>query len=102
MSRLAALVACCALLAAPCAAAANRITDRAGGAGSQKRGSVVPPKSWDSREIRLVVQRGFMARSVAVFRPNDVLTRGELAQLVAALSEETPVPPAEPAQPATG
>jgi len=101
MSRLAALVACCALLAAPCAAAANRITDRAGGAGSQKRGSVVPPKSWDSREIRLVVQRGLMARSVAVFRPNDVLTRGELAQLVAALSEQAPVPPAEPAKPVT-
>jgi cell wall-associated NlpC family hydrolase len=93
MSRLAALVACCALLAAPCAVAANLVGD---GGGGQKKGSVVPPKSWDTAEIRLVVQRGLMARSVAAFRPNDPLTRGDLAQLVAALTQQAPVPPQDP------
>jgi cell wall-associated NlpC family hydrolase len=98
MSRLAALVACCALLAAPCAFAANRVSN---GAAGQKKGSVVPPKSWDSREIRVVVQRGLMARTVKTFRPNDVLTHGELSQLVAGLTNQAPVPPPDPVKPVT-
>ena len=101
MSRLAALVACCALLAAPCALAANLGSDGTGGVGGQKKGSVVPPKSWDTREIRLVVQRGLMARTVGAFRPNDTLTRGELAQLVADLTKQAPRRPPDPAKPVT-
>jgi cell wall-associated NlpC family hydrolase len=101
MSRLAALVSCCALLAAPSALASNLVSDAAAGAGGQKKGSVVPPKSWDTREIRLVVQRGLMARSVGTFRPNDTLTRGELSQLVADLTQQAPVPPSDPAKPVT-
>ena len=58
MCRLAALVACCALLAAPCALAENLGSDGTGGVGGQKKGSVVPPKSWDTREIRLVLRDG--------------------------------------------
>ena len=101
MSRLAALVACCALLAAPCALAANLGSDGTGGVGGQKKGSVVPPKSWDTREIRLVVQRGLMARTVGTFRANDTLTRGELSQLIADLTEQAPVPPSDSSKPVT-
>jgi len=92
MSRLAAIAACCALLVAPSAVAANLVSDNGG---TQKRGSVVPPKSWDGPEIRLVVARGLMARSVAAFRPNETLTRGELATLVSDLTGEPPVPPVD-------
>jgi cell wall-associated NlpC family hydrolase len=93
MSRLAALAACCALLAAPSAVAAHLVAD---GGGAQKHASVVPPKSWAGPDIRYVVAHGLMARSVAVFRPNDTLTRGELSLVVAALTKEPPVPPADP------
>jgi len=101
MSRLAALVACCALSAAPCALGATLGSDGTGGVGGQKKGSVVPPKSWDTREIRLVVQRGLMARTVGAFRPNDTLTRGELSLLVADLTKQEPVPPSDPSKPVT-
>jgi cell wall-associated NlpC family hydrolase len=98
MSRLAAVAACCALLAAPCAAAANQIVDSGG---AQKKGSVVPPKSWDTAQIRFVVTRGLMAKSVSAFRPNDPLTRGELAALVAALTQQVKVDPPDPSAPVT-
>jgi len=98
MSRLAAIAACSALLAAPCAVAANQV---ATGGAIQKRGSVVPPKAWDRAEIRLVVGHGLMARSVSAFRPNDVLTRGELATLVADLTEQPMVDPRDPSAPVT-
>jgi len=93
MSRLAAIAACCALLVAPSAVAANLVSDNGG---ADKRGSVVPPKSWAGAQIRLVVARGLMARSVSSFRPNDILTRGELATLVSGLTGEPTVPPADP------
>src|SRR5436190_10482216 len=83
------LAACCLLLATPAALA------------SHSQGSVVPSKSWDKAEIRLVVKHGLMARSVAAFRANDVLTQGELATLVAALTEQPPEMPADPAAPVT-
>jgi cell wall-associated NlpC family hydrolase len=98
MSRLAVVVACCALLAAPCAAAANQIVDSGG---AQEKGSVVPPRSWDAPQIRFVVTKGLMAKSVSAFRPNDPLTRGELATLVADLTQQTRVDPADPAAPVT-
>jgi cell wall-associated NlpC family hydrolase len=52
--------------------------------------------SWAQPQIRVVVAHGLMAKSVKTFRPNDPLTRGDLAALTAALSEQTPVTPADP------
>jgi NlpC/P60 family len=80
------LAVCCLSLLAPAAFAAR---------------SVVPPKSWDTAEIQLVVNHGLMARSVASFRPNDVLTQGELATLVAGLTQQPATVPADPAAPVT-
>ena len=89
MRRLVLIAACCLLLAAPVALASH----------SQR--SVVPPKSWDKAEIRLVVNHGLMAHSVAAFRANDVLTQGELATLVAGLTEQPADVPADPMAPVT-
>jgi cell wall-associated NlpC family hydrolase len=89
MRRLVVLAACCLLLATPAALA------------TRSQGSVVPPKSWDKAEIRLVVSHGLMARSVATFRANDVLTQGELATLVGDLTERPADVPADPAAPVT-
>lgn len=47
-------------------------------------GSAATP-SWAQAEIRTVVQRGLLAADVASFRPNDVLTEGDLAGLTAGL-----------------
>jgi cell wall-associated NlpC family hydrolase len=80
------LAVCCLSLLAPAAFAAR---------------SVVPPKSWDKAEIQLVVKHGLMARSVGSFRANDVLTQGELATLVADLTQQPADVPADPAAPVT-
>jgi cell wall-associated NlpC family hydrolase len=53
-------------------------------------------RSWAQPQIRVVVARGLMARSVASFRPNDPLTQGELADLVAGLTEQPPRPAPNP------
>jgi cell wall-associated NlpC family hydrolase len=53
-------------------------------------------RSWAQPQIRAVVARGLMARSVASFRPNDPLTQGELANLIAGLTEQPPRPVANP------
>jgi cell wall-associated NlpC family hydrolase len=42
--------------------------------------------SWAKAEIRAVVARGLMAPDVKSFRPDDELTRGELAQLESGLT----------------
>ncbi len=42
-------------------------------------------KSWARPQIEKVVAAGLMAPSIDVFRPNDRLTRGELAELLGAL-----------------
>jgi cell wall-associated NlpC family hydrolase len=55
-------------------------------------------RSWAQPQIKLVVTRGLMARSVASFRPNDALTQAELQDLVAGLTEE---PAKEPTNPNT-
>jgi hypothetical protein len=47
--------------------------------------------SWAQAEIRTVVEAGLMAPSVSVFRPNDALTRRELAQVVATVTEREQV-----------
>ena len=53
-------------------------------------------RSWAQPQIRVVVSRGLMARSAASFRPNDPLTQGELAALVAGLTEQAPKPVPNP------
>ncbi len=70
-------------------------------AGTQKKGSLVPPKSWDAAQIRFVVTKGLMAKTVSAFRPNDVLTHGELATLVADLTNQPRVDPPDPSAPVT-
>jgi len=54
-------------------------------------------RSWAQPQIRIVVARGLMARSVASFRPNDSLTQGELSELVAGLTDAPAKPVANPA-----
>jgi hypothetical protein len=87
------LAACCLSLLAPPALAETH----GGGYGPNGRThrSVVPPKSWGKTEIRLVVNHGLMAPSVGAFRPNDVLTRGELATLVTDLTQQPADLPAD-------
>jgi cell wall-associated NlpC family hydrolase len=52
--------------------------------------------SWAQPEIKTVVAAGLMAPDTASFRPDDPLTRSVLEQLVAGLTESTPVAPANP------
>jgi cell wall-associated NlpC family hydrolase len=72
MSRILAIFAVLAVIAAPAAA----------------RGHGAAQASWAQPEIRVVVAHGLMAKSVQTFRPNDPITRGELTGLVAGLTEE--------------
>jgi cell wall-associated NlpC family hydrolase len=51
--------------------------------------------SWAQGEIRLAVSRGLLPKS-AVSRPDDPLTKGELADLVAGLSYKPAIPPLDP------
>lgn len=59
--------------------------------------------SWALPQIRVVVAHGLMARSVKTFRPNDPLTRGDLASLSAGLGvQKVPAtPPADASAPVT-
>jgi NlpC/P60 family/S-layer homology domain len=56
-----------------------------------------PKRSWAQPEIELVVADGLMAPNAASFRPDDPLTQGELAQLVAGLTGKPAVQPGHPA-----
>jgi len=60
-------------------------------------GAAKTTPSWAQAEIKAVVAAGLMADDPATFRPNDPLTRGVLEQLVAGLTESTPVTSANPA-----
>jgi cell wall-associated NlpC family hydrolase len=51
--------------------------------------------SWAQAELRLVVSRGLLPKSAAA-RPDEPLTEGELAGLVAGLSYEPPAVPVDP------
>ena len=82
MSRLLTVLVCCALLGAPAAAAGTPGT---------------PPVSWAQPQIKVVVNHGLMAKSIASFRPDDSLTQGELATLVAGLTKRAASTPADPA-----
>jgi cell wall-associated NlpC family hydrolase len=57
------------------------------------------PKSWADAAIRTVVARGLMADDPAGFRPDDALTRGEAAALIAGLTAREPAPVAKPDAP---
>jgi cell wall-associated NlpC family hydrolase len=57
--------------------------------------------SWAQPQIKVAVAHGLLARSVATFRPDDPLTRGALADLVAGLTDAPLQPSADPAAPAT-
>ena len=72
MSRMLAIAAAVAVLAAP--------------AGARTRLQAKDPSSWAQPQIKLVVARGLMAKSVQGFRPDDPLTRGALNALVAGLT----------------
>jgi cell wall-associated NlpC family hydrolase len=97
MSRLLAFAACCALLGSPSALAA-KISDP----GKTRRvSSTVPATSWAQADIRYVVSRGLMAKSVASFRASDPLTQGELATLVAGLTKQPLRAAATPSAPVT-
>ena len=58
-------------------------------------------RSWAQPEIRLVVAHGLMARNVATFRPQAVLTQVALRDLVAGLTEQPPETVANPSAPVT-
>jgi cell wall-associated NlpC family hydrolase len=58
-------------------------------------------RSWAQPQIKLVVARGLMARSVASFRPDENLTQADLQDLVAGLTEEPPKEVANPDAPVT-
>src|SRR3989304_316236 len=49
--------------------------------------------SWAQAQIEAVVAAGLMAPSVAEFRPDDPLTRAELAQILSALAQQEGVLP---------
>jgi cell wall-associated NlpC family hydrolase len=70
MSRILAISAVFAVLAAPAAA---------------KPAGKAQPASWAQPQIKVVVAHGLMARSIQTFRPNDPLTRGALNALVSGL-----------------
>jgi cell wall-associated NlpC family hydrolase len=57
------------------------------------------PTSWAQPQIKLVTGRGLMGGDPepAAFRPDDALTQGDLAGLVAGLTEQPLVRPASPA-----
>ena len=57
--------------------------------------------SWARNEIRLVVSRGLMSKTVATFRPNDPLTQTELSALVAGLTRRPLQASAEASLPVT-
>jgi cell wall-associated NlpC family hydrolase len=59
-------------------------------------GAAKSAPSWAQAQIEAVVAAGLMSGDTASFRPNDPLTRGALEQLVAGLTDATPVTPATP------
>ena len=75
-------LACACLLAPPALAAAD-----SGSSGSA---------SWAKPEIRTVVARGLMAPDLRSFRPDDALTRAELAALEAGLTGRPAKTPTRP------
>jgi len=57
--------------------------------------------SWAQPEIALVTAHGLLGGDAASFRPDDPLTAGELASLVAGLTGTLPTAPTDPSAPVT-
>ena len=57
--------------------------------------------SWAKAEIRAVVERGLMAADLDSFRPDDALTRSELAELAAGITSAEQPAPSDPARKVT-
>ena len=71
--------------------------------GSQPLGAeaAAAPRHWAHAEMRAVVAAGLMAPSVAAFRPEAMLTRGEAAGLAATLTDQPEATVADPSAPVT-
>src|SRR4051794_20996786 len=57
--------------------------------------------SWAQQQIKLVTSRGLMGGDARSFQPDAPLTRGALADLAAALAEQTPAAVVDSSAPAT-
>src|SRR5438874_3333732 len=103
MSRRIFVTACAAALLAAGPATGSTPTPPGQGTPASKPAPTPAPKrrSWADAQIRLVVSHGLMARDVASFRPDEALTRGALADLVAGLTGRAPAPVANPSAPVT-
>jgi cell wall-associated NlpC family hydrolase len=105
MSRRIFVTACAAGLLAVAPATASPPTPPGQGTPAPKPAPAPKPtpkgKSWADAQIRLVVAHGLMAPDVASFRPDDPLTQGDLADLVAGLTARAPAPVANPSAPVT-
>jgi len=105
------LAACaCACAAAAAPAAANTPPPPGSGAAPAAASKPARPakpaatsgaSSWAAPDIRAVVAAGVMGPDVATFRPQDPLTRGDLATLVAGLTDRPEQPVSNPAAPVT-
>jgi cell wall-associated NlpC family hydrolase len=58
-----------------------------------------PRSQWASGDIQLVTERGLMGGDAIGFRADDIVTRGELAELLAGLTGAEPVPVSDPSAP---
>jgi cell wall-associated NlpC family hydrolase len=101
MSRRIFTTVCAAALLAAGPAAGSTPTPPPVGQGTPAPKPAPKHRSWADVQIRLVVSRGLMAPDVASFRPDDPLTSGALADLVAGLTDRTPAPVANPSAPVT-
>ena len=68
-------------------------------AAASARRDAKPNRHWAEAEITAVVARGLLAADTQSFRPDDALTRGELAALVAGLTGRPEERPANPQAP---
>jgi cell wall-associated NlpC family hydrolase len=57
--------------------------------------------AWDQKQIELVTSRGLLGGDAVDFRPDDPLTAGDLADLVAGLTAKPAVPATDPSAPVT-
>jgi cell wall-associated NlpC family hydrolase len=57
--------------------------------------------AWDATQIQLVTKHGLLGGDPADFRPDDPLSAGELADLVAGLTGKVAAVPADPSAPVT-
>src|SRR5205823_7647948 len=80
---------CCAFLCSA-AAAAGAPPPPSPGSTAKPASAKSGASSWAAADIRTVVAKGLMGPDVATFRPQDPLTRADLAALVAGLTHQVP------------